>query len=142
MKRHLDARQRQGVHGEFGIGLLSFWSLGEELRMASSGGDGRLWEMTMLRGEPKYTVRPVRNRMNIGGTRIIVGPLLEATRKVVTGEKLQKYLAAELAGRIRDTGAQIHINDRVSRKVLEVQPREFDGDALRGESAGRVVPHR
>ena len=29
MKRHLDSTQRKGVHGEFGIGLLSFWSLGD-----------------------------------------------------------------------------------------------------------------
>jgi len=33
MKRRLVAEDRRGVHGEFGIGLLSFWSLGEELRM-------------------------------------------------------------------------------------------------------------
>ena len=130
MKRHLDQSQRQGVHGEFGIGLLSFWSLGEELRMASAGADGKLYEMAMLRGEPKYQVRPVRSRISLGGTRVTIGPLLEATRKIVTGDKLQKYLAAELAGRIRDTGAQIRVTDRVSRKNLDVVPREFDGESL------------
>ena len=57
MKRQLTANQRRGVHGEFGIGLLSFWSLGEELRIdgfgrgpvgegdAGSGADGGLTQI-------------------------------------------------------------------------------------------------
>ena len=39
MKRYLE--EREGVHGEFGIGLLGFWSVAEELRLASRGSDGR-----------------------------------------------------------------------------------------------------
>src|SRR5260370_1266916 len=34
MKRHLAERDRRGIHGEFGIGLLSFWSLGDPRRIA------------------------------------------------------------------------------------------------------------
>ena len=129
MKRHLDAAQRRGVHGEFGIGLLSFWSLGEELRMVS-GGPAGLRELRLVRGERRYEIRAVRGRIATGGTRVVVGPLLEATKNLVTGEKVARYLSAELRDRIRRSGATIEVIDSVSRKQLAVVPREFDGDRL------------
>lgn len=129
MKRHLDAAQKRGVHGEFGIGLLSFWSLGEELRMVS-GGPAGLRELRLIRGEREYEVRAVRSRMATGGTRVVVGPLLEATKNLVTGEKVARYLSAELRDRIRMSGVTIEVIDSVARKQLAVVPREFDGDRL------------
>ncbi|MCH7728034.1 MAG: ATP-binding protein [Planctomycetes bacterium] len=130
MKRRLEEREREGVHGEFGIGLLSFWSLGEELRMTSATNEGQLREMCLQRGDRNYTVRPVRGLMATVGTRVVVGPLLTATRNIVTGEKLQRYLSAELRDRIRNTGVKIRITDRISRKDLMVTPREFEGERL------------
>ena len=130
MKRYLDAPQRRGVHGEFGIGLLSFWALGEELRMTSGGGDAPLHELCLARGQREYTIRPVRGRLATGGTRIVVGPLLEATKNLVTGEKIARYLSAELRDRIRRTGVTIDVSDLVARKQLRVTPREFDGERL------------
>jgi len=129
MKRHLDAAQRRGVHGEFGIGLLSFWSLGEELRMVS-GGPAGLRELRLVRGAREYEIRPVRGRIVTGGTRVVVGPLLEATKNLVTGEKVARYLSAELRDRIRRSGATIEVIDSVAHKQLAVVPREFDGDRL------------
>lgn len=93
MKRQLQGAQRQGVHGEFGIGLLSFWSLGEELRMTSGGCPGPLRELHLVRGEREYTIRPARGRLAIRGTRVTVGPLLEGTKNLVTGEKIARYLS-------------------------------------------------
>jgi hypothetical protein len=130
MKRHLDAQHRQGVHGEFGIGLLSFWSLGSELRMIAGGPAGVLHELELTRGGRTYTIRPVRGQLPTGGTRVIVGPLLEATKKLVTGEKVARYLSAELRDRIRNTGVKIEVVDRVSRSEQIVTPREFDGERL------------
>ena len=130
MKRHLDAQHRQGVHGEFGIGLLSFWSLGNELRMIAGGPTGVLHELELTRGGRTYTIRPVRGQLPTGGTRVIVGPLLEATKKLVTGEKVARYLSAELRDRIRNTGVKIEVVDRVSRSEQLVTPREFDGERL------------
>ena len=130
MKRHLDAQHRQGVHGEFGIGLLSFWSLGNELRMIAGGPAGGLHELELQRGGRTYTIRPVRGQLPTGGTRVIVGPLLEATRKLVTGDKVARYLSAELRDRIRNTGVRIEVLDRVSRSEQVVTPREFDGERL------------
>jgi len=128
MKRHLDAQQRAGIHGEFGIGLLSFWSLGDELRMASAAPDGRVFEMLLARGKRDYTIRPVRGKLPIDGTRVVVGPLLESTKNIVTGEKLARYLATELRDRIRSTDVTVVIHDRVARKEMVVKPREYEGD--------------
>jgi hypothetical protein len=130
MKRHLDPRGRKGVHGEFGIGLLSFWALGEELRMISAASGGKPGELHLVRGERQYAIRPVRGRIVAEGTRIVVGPLLESTRKLVTGEKIARYLSAELRDRIRATGARIHVADRVARREITVTPREFTGERL------------
>jgi hypothetical protein len=130
MKRHLDPRGRKGVHGEFGIGLLSFWALGEELRMISAAAGGRPAELHLVRGQRQYAIRPVRGRIVTEGTRIVVGPLLEATRKLVTGEKIARYLSAELRDRIRSTGARILVTDRVARREITVTPREFTGERL------------
>jgi hypothetical protein len=130
MKRHLDPRGRKGVHGEFGIGLLSFWALGDELRMISAASGGRPAELHLVRGEREYAIRPVRGRIVAEGTRIVVGPLLESTRKLVTGEKIARYLSAELRDRIRSTGARILVSDRVARREITVTPREFTGERL------------
>ena len=130
MKRYLDPTQRRGVHGEFGIGLLSFWALGEELRMASGGGDVPAHELCLVRGERHYTIRPVRGRLATGGTRVVVGPLLETTKSLVTGEKIARYLSAELRDRIRRTGVLIEVTDAVARKEILVTPREFSGERL------------
>jgi len=140
MKRRLSRRSRNGVHGEFGIGLLSFWSIGQQLRMIASDSHGRLHELVLTRGEQNYSVSPVRGSLAVGGTQIVVGPLLEATRKMVTGEKLRRYLANELRDRIRTSGVQIRIADRISRKQLVVMPREFQGDRLH-ELKGIATPH-
>jgi hypothetical protein len=130
MKRHLTATQRRGVHGEFGIGLLSFWSLGEELRMISGGNGTPLRELCLVRGQQEYEIRPVKGRLASVGTRVVVGPLLEATKNLVTGEKIARYLSAELRDRIRATGVAIDVTDPVARRQMRVTPREFEGERL------------
>jgi hypothetical protein len=129
MKRHLVAGERRGVHGEFGIGLLSFWSLGEELRMTSAGA-GPQRELRLVRGGRQYEIRTVRGRLPTAGTRVVVGPLLESTKNMVTGEKIARYLSAELRDRIRLTGVHIDVVDPVARRQVRVVPREFDGERL------------
>jgi hypothetical protein len=130
MKRRLSRPERIGVHGEFGIGLLSFWSLGEQLRMIASDDEGQPHEMILNRGEQGYSVSPVRRMLAAGGTRIIVGPLLDTTRNILTGEKLRRYLSAEIRDRIRSSRVRIEILDRISRKQFVVTPREFQGNRL------------
>src|ERR1035437_10363507 len=46
--------------GEFAIGLLSFWTVGNTLTMTSTGTDQRTYQMTMRKGDPRYDVNPRR----------------------------------------------------------------------------------
>ncbi|MEE9253881.1 MAG: hypothetical protein V3U43_03025, partial [Pseudomonadales bacterium] len=119
----------KGIQGEFGIGLLSFWILGENLMLTSSGDDGKTYEMLMHKGEQDYEIRPRRTLFPEIGTAVLVKPLLPGIR-TLSGEKLQWYLASELRDRIRQSGVQIRIKDRTARKEYEVAPREFNGRLL------------
>jgi Histidine kinase-, DNA gyrase B-, and HSP90-like ATPase len=118
-----------GIQGEFGIGLLSFWTVGERLVMTSTGSDLRAYEMTMNKGDPSYEIRPRRVLFAERGTEVRISPLLEGIR-TLSGEKIQWYLASELRDRIRSSELRISIMDKLARKQLEVEPRQFDGRLL------------
>ena len=60
VKRRMKADGASGLQGEFGIGLLSFWTVGEELTMTSVGTDHHAYQMIMRRGDPSYAVSPRR----------------------------------------------------------------------------------
>src|SRR6476660_4620718 len=48
IKRRLKAEGiGNGLQGEFGIGLLSFWTVGDQLTIISAGTDQRSYQMTM-----------------------------------------------------------------------------------------------
>jgi DNA gyrase/topoisomerase IV subunit B len=121
VKRRLKVEGVTGLQGEFGIGLLSFWTLGEELALTSTGADERAWQMVMRKGDPGYSVRPRRSLFAEQGTQLRISRLLEGIRSL-SGEKIQWYLAAELRDRIRHTGVIITVLDKISRKQYAVEP--------------------
>jgi hypothetical protein len=129
IKRRLRREEREEVQGEFGIGLLSFWTLGEGMVMTSAGADGRTYEMRMGKGEPRYTIAERKRLFPEKGTEVIVHPLLPGIRNL-SGEKIQWYLASELRDRIKHTGVTIHVIDRQARTHHTVVPREFSGRLL------------
>ena len=129
IKRRMKEQGAKGVQGEFGIGLLSFWTVGEQLALTSVGSDGKSHQMAMRRGDPNYSVRRVRTLFAGHGTELKVWPLLPGIRKF-SGEKIQWYLASELRDRIRRSGVRISIKDRTARTELVVEPREFAGRLL------------
>jgi len=129
IKRQLKTGGSKGIQGEFGIGLLSFWTVGEELAMTSSGTDGRVYEMHMRKGDPSYSVTSRNSLVPEAGARLRISPLLPGIRQL-SGEKIQWYLAAELRERIRQSGARIKVVDRQARKEFNVEPRMFTGELL------------
>lgn len=129
IKRQLKTAGNRGIQGEFGIGLLSFWTVGESLSLISAGNDGKSYEMTMAKGDPNYTVRRTRRLVTDSGTELTISPLLQGIRGF-SGEKLQAYLAAELRDRIRRTGVEVQIVDRQARTEYRVEPRAFSGQLL------------
>ena len=140
IKRQLKTDGNGGdLQGEFGIGLLSFWTVGEKLAMTSSGADQRVYQMTMSKGDPRYTVNVRRVLFAESGTELKISPLLEGIRSL-SGEKIQWYLASELRDRIRSTGVRITVVDKLARKQYQVEPRQFEGRLLHQLPAVRS-PH-
>lgn len=129
LKRRLKAEGARGIQGEFGIGLLSFWTVGEELAMSCAGADGRMYEMRMRRHDPGYSVVRRAALLAEPGTRLKIRPLLPGVRQLA-GEKIQRYLASELRERIRASGVRVRVVDRQARKDLTVEPRQFSGELL------------
>lgn len=129
IKRRLKEQGIAGLQGEFGIGLLSFWTLGEELSLTSSGADGKAYQMRMRKGDPNYSVAQKRTLFPQRGTELKVKPLLAGIRQF-SSEKIQSYLASELRDRIRQSGTQITIIDRYARKSFKVEPRQYSGRLL------------
>lgn len=118
-----------GLQGEFGIGLLSFWTVGDTLTMTSTGADQRAYQMTMTKGDSRYSVSPRRVLFAENGTELKISPLLEGIR-TLTGEKIQWYLASKLRDRIRDAHVRVTVVDKLARKQYEVEPRQFEGRLL------------
>lgn len=129
IKRRLEPAQRTGIQGEFGIGLLSFWTLGEELTLTSAGSDGRTWEMHMRKDHSTYEISERRRLFAEKGTEVAVRRLLPGIAQL-SGEKIQWYLSSELRDRIRKSGVRIQVVDRTARARYDVAPREFTGQLL------------
>ncbi len=129
IKREMKAHGEQGLQGEFGIGLLSFWTVGEELSLVSTGKNGKSYEMRMSKGDPSYHFAPRRTLVADRGTQLTIKPLLPGIRHF-SGEKLQWYLASELRDRIRNSGVEIRIIDRQARAEYIVEPQAFSGRQL------------
>ena len=130
IKRHLKADGNGAkLQGEFGIGLLSFWTVGDSMTMISTGADQRAYQMTMNKGDSRYEVSPRRILFAEKGTELKVGPLLEGIRSL-SGEKIQWYLASELRDRIRDAKVRVTVVDKLARKQYAVEPRQFEGRLL------------
>jgi hypothetical protein len=138
IKRQLKADGAHGIQGEFGIGLLSFWTVGEGLILTSTGADGKTYQMRMKKGSPNYTLKQSRALFPEIGATLLIKPLLAGIRQL-TGEKMQWYLAAELRDRIRHSGVQINIIDRTARKEYKVEPRQFSGRLLHELPAAATV---
>ena len=130
IKRRLKAEGGgSGMQGEFGIGLLSFWTVGEALTMISTGSDQRSYQMTMRKGDAGYRVSARRVLITEPGTELRISPLLEGIR-MLSGEKIQWYLASELRDRIRAAKVRLTVIDRLARKQYEVEPRAYEGRLL------------
>ena len=129
IKRQFKSEGVKGVQGEFGIGLLSFWTVGRNLSMTSCGEDGNTYEMTMAKDSPDFSVTKKRVLLPFKGTDLMIYPLLPGLRSL-TGEKIQRYLASELRDRIKAAEVTVKVVDRAGRKELIVVPRQFTGRLL------------
>jgi hypothetical protein len=129
IKRRLKTQGRQGLQGEFGIGLLSFWTLGEDLFLTSAADDGRVFQMHLRKGDPSYRITQRPTLFADRGTEVLIRGILPGIKNF-SGEKIQWYLASELRDRIRHSGVSIRVVDRTARAEFKVEPRQFEGRLL------------
>ena len=129
IKRQLKTQGARGLQGEFGIGLLSFWTLGENLLLTSSDDDGRAWQMHLCKGDPSYRITQRPGLFPESGTDVLIRGILPGIKNL-SGEKIQWYLASELRDRIRHSGVSIRVVDRTARAEFKVEPRKFEGRLL------------
>src|SRR6266508_1475626 len=129
IKRRLKTQGTRGLQGEFGIGLLSFWTLGEELLLTSAGAGGRAWQMHLRKGDPSYRITQRPALFPESGTEVLIRGILPGIKNF-SGEKIQWYLASELRDRIRHSGVSIRVVDRTARAEFKVEPRQFEGRLL------------
>ena len=111
-----------GLQGEFGIGLLSDWTAGDQLTLSSTGADQRSDQMTLSKGNSGYAVCPCRVLFAERGTELRISPLLGGIH-TLSGEKIQWYLASELRDRISQAQVRVTVIDKLARKQYAVEPR-------------------
>ncbi|MEX2445127.1 MAG: ATP-binding protein [Alkalispirochaeta sp.] len=137
IKRRLKEQGQENIQGEFGIGLLSFWTVGNELVLTSCPPEGEAQRLHLMKDSPDFAIRPSRELFERAGTTLHIQPLLSGVRNL-SGEKIQSYLASELRDRISRSGVSIRIVDRTARKDLLVEPRRFHGRLLHGLPEART----
>ncbi len=140
IKRRLKDKGVSGIQGEFGIGLLSFWTVGHNLKITSCSADGNTYEMTIAKDSPDFTISKKRQLIPFKGAELTIYPLLPGLRSL-TGEKIQRFLASELRDRIKDSGVQIRVVDRTGRAEYTVVPRQFTGRLLHNLEPDETTPH-
>ncbi len=126
IKRKLKHKGEMDIQGEFGIGLLSFWTVGETCTITSAGEDGVAWSMRLVKGNPSYAIHETGTLFGRPGTELVISPILAGVR-ALSGDKIQNFLASELRDRITKSGVQVRILDHTSRRELIVEPRKFKG---------------
>jgi len=137
-KRNLTPEQRRELllQGQYGIGLLGFWSIGAELEMRSAVAGGEPWALSMWEEKPNFEVAPLRGRLRLASTwtEVAVRGLHRPALASLTGRRIGDYLAAELRGQLLERDVTVTVHDRMARgraqKVRRVEPARFAGERL------------
>lgn len=148
-KRSLSPQQRLELmtQGQYGIGLLGFWSLGETLEIRTSLPGQRPHRLVLYRDRPDYLIEPLRGRLPLDETftEVVVSGLHREAIPTLAGGRIADYLAAELRGQLLERGADLTIEDRMSRglsrKLVAVRPPRFLGERLDAFSRVDVPGH-
>jgi hypothetical protein len=137
-KRALSPQQRLQLmtQGQYGIGLLGFWSLGEALEIRSFVPGQRPHRLVLYRDRPDYMVEPIRTRglFPERSTEVVVTHLHREAMGALVARRAADYLAAELRGQLLARDVELVVEDRIARgpaeKLIPVRPRRFLGERL------------
>ncbi len=137
-KRNLspEERRRLVITGQYGVGLLGFWSIGRRMEIRSRCGGSAVHVLRLVEDEPRVAldVLPAEIGAPETFTEIVVTELHDTASRALSGRRLAEYLAAELRGPILASGAEVEIRDAMARglaqKRFPVAPRPFTGERL------------
>jgi hypothetical protein len=142
-----EERLRLMTQGQYGIGLLGFWSLGQVLEMRTSIPDQRPHHLILHRDRPDFVIEPLRGRLPLDGrwTEVVVADLHREALSVLGGRRAADYLASELRGQLLARDVDLVVVDRMSRgrsqKINPVRPVRFLGERLEGIGPVPVPGH-
>lgn len=139
-KRKLSPQQRLELmtQGQYGIGLLGFWSLGEVLEIRSRVPGQPPHRLILYRDRPEYVIEPLRGRLDFAerSTEVVVIGLHREALPVLGARRASDYLASELRGQILARRVDVVIEDRMARgrslRHTRVRPRRFVGERIPG----------
>jgi hypothetical protein len=129
-------RHARVIAGQYGVGLLGFWSIGRRMEIRSRVGGGDVH--TLMLEEDRATAQLGRAPLTIDApltfTELAIFDLHEAAQRQTVGRRLADYLAAELRGPLLQTGVSLEIHDQLARGLAQkrfvVTPRRYDGVRL------------
>ncbi|MBV8199339.1 MAG: ATP-binding protein, partial [Acidobacteria bacterium] len=148
-KRSLTPQQRLELltQGQYGIGLLGFWSLGEVLEMRTSVPGQRPHRLVLYRDRGDYTIEPLRGGLPLEArwTEVVVLDLHREAMPVLIARRAADYLGSELRGQLLNREVRLVVEDHIARgsaqKVAHVRPRRFLGERLDGLGPLAVPGH-
>lgn len=148
-KRRLSPHERLRLmtQGQYGIGLLGFWSLGEVLEIRSSLPGQRPHRLVLYRDRPDFLVEPIRPRSLYSErwTEVVVGQLHPEAMPALVARRAADFLAAELRGQLLAREVELVLEDRVARgsaeKLVVVRPKRFLGERIAGLDRVEVAGH-
>ena len=143
-KRSLSPQERLKLmtQGQYGIGLLGFWSLGQLLEMRSFVPGQRGYRLVLERDRARFVVEPIRGRLAVDerATEILITGLHRDAMSALIGNRAADYLASELRGQLLARDVELIIEDKISRrkalKHLVVKPARFLGRTDRRHRTG------
>ena len=131
IKRKLDAQAREKNIGEYGIGILGFWALGQSFHLRSRTSRSDTYSLIMEREKNSWQVEKAKEPMAEAGTDVTIIGLLDTTKRLLSSQRLANYLARELRGRLLDIGTEIEIEDKLpGGGKVRVEPMPFSGEHL------------
>lgn len=131
-----EERLRLMTQGQYGIGLLGFWSLGEALEMRSSVPGQRPHRLILYRNRPEFVIEPLSKRSLFEDrwTEVVVVGLHREAMGALVARRAADDLAGELRGQLLSRKVDLLIEDKMARgraeKLVPVRPRRFLGERV------------
>ena len=138
-KRDLSPQQRMDLmtQGQYGIGLLGFWSIGEQLHIRSAVPGQKPMSLILRRDSPEFEIDLAGGRLPLEErwTEVFISDVHRDAVSNLGGRRIAEYLAAELRGQLLSRDVELVIEDRMARgrsqNSFRSVRRDFSANASR-----------